>query len=246
MLIALLFAAQTVAGLPQIKVRPLGGGYVATAKPYPSPSKALVDSEIARRAASLCVGKEVSWGKFETLEKVGKLPLSKPTTVTRDRRQFSCTALQDRALVAAPPGWVASAADDADVRKLFETYYAKRDSGDILGALAMLSPATRTDPAEWGPSVRAFNKELGRGTRKITAVSWEIDPKAADRPGIYAALDFVGVYPSAHFYCGYIGLYRLGPGQYQIVREEQTSFMRGVAKTDPAQVGQLRAAACRE
>ena len=246
MLIALLLATQTVAGLPQIKVRLHAGGYVAEAKPYPSPNKALVEAEIARRAASLCVGKEVSWGKFESLEKVGKLPLSAPATVTRDRREFSCIPLNDRAFVAAPPGWVASAADDADVRKLFDSYYAKRDSGDILGALAMLSPATRTDPAEWGPSVRAFNKELGPGTRRITAVSWEIDPQAADRPGIYAALDFVGDYPAAHFYCGYIGLYRLGPGRYQIVREEQNSFMRGVAKTDLDQVVQLRAAACRE
>ena len=148
--------------------------------------------------------------------------------------------------MAAPADWTPTAIDDADVRKVFETYYAKRDSGDSLGALKMFSREAKADPAEFGTRTRKFNAQLGPGRRRITAVSWEINPEAADRPGIYAALDFVGDYPAVHFYCGYIGVYRLGPGKYQIVREEENSFMRAKELPDPAQLTQMRAALCRE
>lgn len=245
-LIALSLAVQTIVSLPQITVRPRAGGFVLEAKPYDLTITSAVDAEIARRAEGQCAGKSVAWGKFESKNKLGRLPLKKAARVTRDRRAFTCVESREPISVVAPEGWTPSLADDADVRRLFETYYAKRDTGDILGARYMLSPETRSDLTEWGAQVRKFNQQLGRGRRRITAVSWEINPQAADRPGIFAAIDFVGDYPEAHFYCGYIGLYRFGPGKYQIVREEQNSAIRADGKMDASQLSQIRSAMCRD
>ena len=205
-----------------------------------------VDADIARRALDLCVGKQVRWGKFALEENLGKVPGALPSQVKSYRREFSCIAADIRTYAAAPADWTASASDESDVRKVFAAYYGKRDSGDFAGAQAMLLPETRSELTSWSEQMRAFNIPLGKGSRRLTKITWYVNPEASDRPGVHAALDFVGTYPSVHFYCGYIMLYRLGPAEYEIVREEQNTFDRGTEVPNPDHLATMRAATCRE
>ena len=246
MLLALLLSAQSAGALPIIIVRPSVTGFVVDAKPYDPSIVRAVDAEIARRAEAQCAGKTISWGKFQSSTQMWKPSHKRAPRVSGDLRTFTCVDPQPRLIVAAPEGWAPTPTDDADVRKLFETYYATRDSGHVADAKRMFSPETISSGSGWEVGARNFTKRLGTGKRQITTVSWEVNPTAADRPGIFAAIDFVGEYPNAQFYCGYIGLYRLGPGKYQIVREEQNSAMRSDGVLDPVQLGQMRAGMCRE
>ena len=77
-------------------------------------------------------------------------------------------------------------------------------------------------------------------------MTWYVNPEASDRPGVYAALDFIGSYSGVHLYCGYIVLYRLGEADYEIVREEQNTFNRSTEELNPDHLAAMRAATCRE
>jgi hypothetical protein len=140
--------------------------------------------------------------------------------------------------------WNATQADDADVRQVFSSYYAKRDAGDFAGASSMMSADTRPTESDH-PRLREFNKALGKGTRRITGVTWYVNPASVPRLGAYAALDFVGQYELPHLYCGYLILYRQGSNVYEIVREEQNLVARSEEAMDPTQLEQMRAAMCR-
>ncbi len=110
----------------------------------------------------------------------------------------------------------------------------------------MFTPDNRSELSDWSTQMRVFNSQMSKGSRQLTKVTWYVNPEGADRPGVYAALDFVGNFPSAHLYCGYIMLYRLGLAKYEIVREEQSHFVRNAETPDPDQLTAIREATCRK
>ncbi len=243
MLISALLAIGST-GLPAVTVKSSTDGYIATVPQFALDQTAAVDSDIADRATELCAGKDVKWGKFGSLTTLGKKPGATPPKVSGYYKEFSCVAAQPRNYAAAPADWQPSSSDDADVRHFFDSYYTKRDGGDFAAALAMFQPGEGF--AKSLDEQRAFNSKLGTGQRRITHVTWYVNPDAAAHPGIFAALDFVGEYKSMHFYCGYLGLYRVGPGSYEIVREEQNMFERNDHAPDLSQLANMRTAACRD
>lgn len=246
MLVVALIAAQVAVGMPSISIIASGDGYAAEAPEFDGQFAEAVEREVASRAFDICAGKSVDWGKFRFDQQVGKKSETQPMTFKAYRREFKCVASANTDFIPAPADWVATDTDKADVRHIFETYYARRDAGDMTATLAMFQSGTIGDPVSWSKEVSQSNEQLGSGHRRITAISWEVNPEAASRPGVYAAIDFVGDYKAVHFYCGYLGLYRLGPGTYKIVHEEQNRFVRGKEQPDPQQLAQMRAAACRE
>lgn len=243
MLILLLAAQTSVAGIPAITVRKTDEGYRAEAAAFQVFQEAAVHAEIARRAADLCAGKDIDWGKFGSLAKLEKNPSSQPPTISGYFQEFRCVAAEKLAYAAVPGDWKPSAADEADVRRVFETYYVRRDAGQFESAAAMFEPGVQDTPS--AEDQREFNRKLGRGSRRITGVTWYVNRPDAPRPGVYVALDFMGDYPQLHVYCGYLMLYRQGPGRYAITREEQNIFERGDGKADMAQVAAMRSAVCR-
>lgn len=243
MILGLLVALLASAASPAVTIVPKGSGYLATAAPFAATDSITVDAEMDRRASELCTGRMVRWGKFGSNATISKNAVEVPK-VTGYFKEFSCVIEQPRNGVAAPADWQPSPADDADVRSFFGRYYAKRDSGDFAAALAMFDPAQ--DLSLEADQQREFNAKLGSGRRRITNVTWYVNPEGAKQPGVYAALDFVGDYPSMHFYCGYLVLYRLAPGSYEITREEQNSFERAHEAPDPVQLAAMKAAACRD
>jgi len=234
-----------LAALPAITIDQNAKGYLAKIGTFDARQQAAVDAEIDRRAASLCGNRDVHWGEFRSLTKIGKNPGVEPAPVTGYTKEFSCVAREQASYPAAPADWKASSADEQEAVATLNSYYAKRDRGDFAGAFAMFQSGVLGDLASWSAQEAAENKKLGTGTRRVTGVTWYVNPDGAPHRGIYVAIDFVGDFPSTYFYCGYLALYRRGPGSYEITREEQNMFRHGDGKPDPAQLKQMRATMCR-
>lgn len=240
-----LFAAQAIAALPQITVKPLENGYRAEAATFDFWQNSAVFAEIERRAAELCHGKEVKWGNFASMTALGKDPGTTPPKMSGYFQEFSCSQRDRRSYPPAPADWKPSPSDEADARRIFQTYYVRRDRGDFQAAFAMFKEDVLGDPSGWAEQMRTTNAKLGSGNRRVTGVTWYVNPQGADHPGVYAAVDFTGEFPSVHVYCGYLMLYRIGPGSYEITREEQNFFERGDEEANPEHLAQMRAASCR-
>lgn len=245
MLFAAFLAVQAVSGRPDITIREIPGGYRAEAAPFEVTQEVYVNAEIDRRSSDLCGAKRVKWGKFGSLSRLERDPAKEPPKTSSFFKEFSCEVPTEPIVADISSDWKATTKDDADVRSFFATYYARRDSGDLDGAFAMFEPGTRPEESTKAGLLES-NRKLGIGSRRITGVTWYVNPATAPRLGAYAALDFVGEYTGVHVYCGYLVLYRLGPGRYEIVREEQNMFQRGDGTADMAQVATMRSAFCRE
>ncbi|MBA3526493.1 MAG: hypothetical protein H0T82_06190 [Sphingomonas sp.] len=245
MLIAVLMLFQVAAEAPRITITESLNGYRAEAATFDVAQEQAIKAEIEQRAADLCQGKQIKWGKFGSLARIGKDPAKGPPTISGYFNEFSCVAPQTRAFSPVPPTWTPAPTDETDARRTFETYYGWRDAGQFEAAAAMFQPEARERPSF--EEQRIFNRTLGLGSgkRRISGVTWYVDPPSAPHPGVYVALDFIGDYPALHVYCGYIVLYRNGPGSYEITREEQNMFARGAGNADPDQIARMRASLCR-
>lgn len=244
MFITALLAVQAAAEPPRITVISRSSGYRAEATEFDPTQEAYVLAEIDRRAAKLCSERQVDWGKFGSVARIENDAAKGPPKVTGFFKEFRCVIAKEPVVASISSDWKASEDDDADVRRFLAIYYGKRDAGDFDGASAMFAADARPEKSTQD-GLREFNRKLGSGSRLITGVTWYVNPASAPRLGAYAALDFKGEFTGVHFYCGYLVLYRLGPGSYEIVREEQNLFERSTEPVDPVQVDSMRAELCR-
>jgi hypothetical protein len=245
MRIGLLLALAGVATMPHITMEQTAKGYTAKVATFDLRQQAEVDAEIERRAASLCGDREIRWGEFSSLAKLGKNPSSEPAPVTGYSKAFSCVAPDPRIYDPAPADWKPTSADTHDAIALFETYYSKRDGGDFLGAMRLFAPGVLRDAANWAAEMTVTNNKIGKGKRRITGVTWYVNPDGAPHPGVYVAIDFIGDFPKTYVYCGYVALYRREPGSYEVTREEQNMFTHGDGTADQARISQMRENMCR-
>jgi hypothetical protein len=241
----LLTAVAIAARLPSITIEQTAKGYIAKVATFDMRKQTEVDAEIQRRASALCGDQQVEWGEFSSVAKVGRNAAAEPAPVTGYSKQFSCAPVDKTSYESAPDDWKATDADLKDAIRLFNAYYSNRDGGNFAAAFAMFQPEALKDETSWSEQMAADNKKLGAGKRRVTGVTWYVNPDSAPHAGVYVAIDFVGDFPSAYFYCGYLALYRRGPGSYEITREEQNMFTHGDGNADPAQIEQMRSAMCR-
>ena len=242
--IALAVAASAEA-TPRVEVVVVKDGFSATAPTFQSRYLPAVEEEVRRDAATRCAGKNIDWVRFTWVEGLGKNPGQDIPTIKEYRRDFRCVEAQAISHERAPEDWKATAADEADARRVFKGYITARDAGSADAALAMFEPGTVEDAKGWVKRVATFNATVGAGNRRITGVTWYVNPAQASRPGVFVAIDFVGDHPKLHFYCGYVGFIRKRPGDYRIVHEEQNIFERGDRTGDAAQIAAMRATMCR-
>lgn len=144
----------------------------------------------------------------------------------------------------APADWKPSEADEADARRFVGAYFAKRDAGQMEAALAMFKPTVVKDRRGWVEQMQHLNKKLGTGKRRLTAVTWYVNPPSASQPGIFAAVDFVGEYPNAPVYCGYVALIRRAAGTFEIIREQQNVVSLSDGPFNSTELAQMRSAMC--
>lgn len=230
--------------MPPVSIVKSGAGHSASAPEFPATKLEAVEAEVRRRAAAICAADPVTWGKFRYETQLAKDITAEVAKVRGYQREFRCGNQTPPKGQRAPDDWQPSPADEAEVTRIFAAYYGHRDRGEVAAAKALFEPNAPTKLSE--PDVARVNASIGKGSRRIVAVTWYVNPAQADREGVFAALDFVGNYPAMHFYCGYLMLYRSAPGRYVIVREEQNMFAKTEQASDPAHLAELRATMCRD
>lgn len=245
MLVLFWFLIAAAAALPNITVEQTAKGYVARVATFDMRQQLDVDAEIERRATNLCHEQQVHWSEFRSVATLGKNPGSEPAPISGYSKEFTCVATDDAAYASAPTDWQAKPTDLSDANAVFESYYSKRDSGDFDAAFSMFAPDVLSDRTSWAEEMAAQNKRIGSGKRRVTGITWYVNPDQAPHPGIYVAIDFVGEFPKAYFYCGYVVLYRRAPGTYEMTREEQNIYTHGDGTADAAQIAQMKATMCR-
>src|SRR5260221_12073986 len=89
MLIAALLAIVPSAGLPAVTVKPSTDGYIATVPEFELGQAPAIDSDIARRAAELCAGKDVEGGEVRSQQAPVKKRGAAPPNVSGCYNKFS-------------------------------------------------------------------------------------------------------------------------------------------------------------
>jgi hypothetical protein len=124
---------------------------------------------------------------------------------------------------------------DAQARKLVEqtyAYFAAKDEGRFADAYSTFSiNQKRTVPFDgWKAQLENFYRDAGNGQgRKIQKITWYKDPPNT-QPGVYAAVDFTGLFSNLSLYCGYVAWRQQMDGSFELVREEGNSIAKSVAE----------------
>lgn len=138
------------------------------------------------------------------------------------RTAQAITATSGSAGATAALGWTASAAQVRAVEQRSLSYFAAKDSQRFQDAYDMQAPTLRQlgvyeswrrDAAD--TAVR-LGPPLNRAIKKIT---WYKDPPG-NRPGTYAAVDFIATFANAGLACGYLVWTEQLDGGFSLVREE--------------------------
>jgi hypothetical protein len=162
--------------------------------------------------------------------------------VSEFRHEFNCAASADNTHQPAPADWVASPTDDADAQRVALAFAAKRDAGDFDAAYAMFDPVALHDRAGMIAALRKNNPTAG-GSLRVTGIRWLVNKPDLPYPGAFILVSVIGDYPRLHFYCGYIALYRLGPGNYQVVQDLQ-SFLPIDPSNTPEHIAAMKTQLC--
>ena len=227
--------------LPALTITPSGDGYVVAAAPFPKPLFWQVDAAAMAQAAATCGKKQLLWGAVRFMTDLGEG--GKPATVRDYRHDFRCIAVDSALHPPAPANWTASGADIADARGTALAFLQRRDAGDMEGAFSMFDPLALGDREQSIAQTRAFLSQTAPGRIRILGVQWLINPPRLPYPGVFAVVRLTGDYPGLHFYCGYVGLYRRGPGDYQVIRNQFSYLARG-GNDALAHVARMKAELC--
>lgn len=134
---------------------------------------------------------------------------------------------------AREPSWRPSAADNRAVLAATRSWFAARDQARYGDAYAMLSEGMKAAAPfeDWREAARRFGEKAGTvRDRRITRLSWYVDPPSAPAPGLYVAADFSADFADLEFVCGYVVWHREADGAWRVVREEQNILDRADAR----------------
>jgi hypothetical protein len=123
---------------------------------------------------------------------------------------------------------------EAQVQRLVKQtydYFSARDGKRFADAYANFSQSQKqTVPFDgWKGQLEEFyNKAGALEERRITKVTWYKNPSNA-KPGIYAAVDFIGQFHNLALYCGFVAWHQQMDGSFELVREEANLVEKAVA-----------------
>ena len=81
----------------------------------------------------------------------------------------------------------------------------------------------------WKTQLQEFYDKAGAlEGRKISKITWYQNP-TGEKPGIYAATDFVGQFQNLSLQCGYVSWHQRMDGSFELVHEETNSIAKSVA-----------------
>lgn len=199
------------------------GGFAITAPRIAADQAAAFKEALQREVTQRCGVRPILWGKFTFKEQVagpGGAPVAE-RALTDFRQEFRCGDVSASNVIEVAADWRPSAIDETDARAFATNYFADRDAGRAAEAYARYDPAAMGTRESYDQRQAEFVATAGAASgRTIDKLTWYVNPDSAPKRGAYVAVDYHGRFAQLDTMCGYIVLYRLGPGRYAITREE--------------------------
>jgi hypothetical protein len=144
----------------------------------------------------------------------------------------------------ADRSWQPTEAQRERVLRDVLAYFAAKDEGRYGDAYSRFSQTQKATVSfeRWKGHLERFYGEAGTlESRSIRKVTWYSN--AANAPaGVYAAVDFTGVFSGLSLYCGYVALQQQTDGSFAVAREEENSIPKAaMAKLSPEALQRVRA-----
>jgi uncharacterized protein DUF4019 len=204
----------------------------------------IAQQELLPTATNLCKEKAVRFGRydFSLREHVAGPTPEAPQFLLR--QQISCGIPFDDQRSVVPPNktdWRPTESDQASIERLTYQYFRSRDFSAYRDAYLLFSPGI-IEWESWRDSVSQFNVAAGPvKSRQIKKITWYIDPPSVG-PGVFAAVDYYGVFENLYLQCGYVVWRRQPSGSFLLVREEGNSIDKANAeKLREDQIQSIRA-----
>ena len=200
--------------------------------------------ELFPKAAELCAGKNVRYGKyeFETSEPVDP---SKAQKLLLLKQEIACGDSAGAGVAAKPDSqWRPTPAQEEQVASLTYAYFSARDAGKYREAYALFSPTQQQTVSfdRWSSRVEQFNANAGPvRSRKIKKISWYKDPPRAG-PGVYAAVDYASEFENIDVHCGFVAWHMEADSSFRVMREEENFIDKATRqKLKEGELAKLRA-----
>lgn len=193
-------------------------------------------------ASRLCRDKYPAFGKytFHADESIAK-PAAAGSTRLVLTQEIACAADAPSTPSASPvPPRQArrpNPRDQAAAVGVFTKYLSGKDSGDYPRSYGLLSQSMKDaiSAENWQNASRHFNTLAGRViSREVRRITWYDNPPSAPKAGVYVAIDYSSAYRNVDLHCGYVILYLVTPGSFEVAREEVGYLDRETAKSIPA------------
>lgn len=123
-----------------------------------------------------------------------------------------------------------------EAMRVSQAYFAAKDRGDYKAAYALIDADMRSYLSFdlYRAEAKRFNRQAGKAIeRRVVRLTWERDPPAARRPGLYVAADFVSRFADIRLHCGYLMWRQQPDGAFRLVREEQNFLDEAAARRMP-------------
>lgn len=202
------------------------GKQVLRVDPFPESQSQEVQTKLDGLAKARCGRLTLRWGRFNYDTRAGTANDPDARQIINYRQEFRCIDPATDPYKPAPPGWTASAADNAAALAYARRYMAAVDALNVDSGLSMMETEVEATREEWLKLPQALKQSAGAGSRTFAEPRWLLDPEGAGHPGIYATITFRGTYSGLYNHCGYLMLYRDGAGHYKVSQQNFRALTR--------------------
>lgn len=229
----MIFAMMLAAAVPAAQTLPavhqeggVNGKQVLRVDPFAESQAEEVQAKLNTLAKARCGRLTLRWGRFNYDTRAGTANDPDARQIINYRQEYRCIDPATDPYKPAPPGWTASAADNAAALAYARRYMTAVDALDVDAGLSMMEAEVEATREEWLKLPQALKASAGTGSRTFGAPRWLLDPDGASHPGIYATVTFRGTYTGLYNHCGYLMLYRDTAGHFRVAQQNFRALTR--------------------
>ncbi len=129
--------------------------------------------------------------------------------------------------IQAVQKWEPSEQDQIQVKLLSYQFLKAKDEGNFNAAFSIFAESTKSsiDFKQWKYQALLFNATAGAVLdRTFTRITWFENPPDEALPGIFATVDYSGVFTNVDIQCGYLMWHKNPDGNFELIREQE-NFM---------------------
>jgi hypothetical protein len=227
MLLVAMLALQT-ATAPAITLTPVAGGGKMVARDYLQSAHESVIERMKQKATAHCGKLSVRWGRFNNnLQAYATPDGGIENRYSLYEQKFTCYDPATDPYKSPPADWKPSDVDKSDALIFAERHLSAMDRNDVTAAMAGFEPLLELTRAEAVTTIDDYRSRTTGQTRRFRPLIWANNPDGSAHPGAYAYAAF-----DAERSCGYMLLYRVGAGKYQVSQLRVFGVLAGVKWTD--------------